>query len=295
MLYGITSGFKSHMRLLSGRTFFIPPFCCYSFLSLVSLIVLIQVLLLGAASSQAITRGYATDDLSLRPGMTVALSGVTETGKLPKVTRATIENQDKIIGVATTVNESLVTIGSSEAEVYIENEGNVPAFVSDINGPIKKGDLLTISPLQGILMKAVDSSKIIGIAQEDFIDSKATSYKISDSVKDATLVEEISVNLDSKGGNSQNGSQNNALTRVGQSLTGRQISELRMIVALIVFFIVMISEGAILYGSISSAVRSLGRNPLAGKMIRHEMSRVALISIVVLLVGLAAIYAMLWA
>lgn len=245
------------------------------------------------ASAQAITRGYGTDDSDLRPGMVVALAGDSK-DTLIKVERASLDNQDKIIGVATTVSDSLVTVGSSQAQVFIENEGNVPAYVSDVNGTIKKGDLLTISPLKGILMKAGETSKVVAISQEDFVSSKASSYKVTGGNNGSVLIEELRVNLDSKGGNQQLGSQNNTLSRIGQSLTGRQVSDLRVIIALVVFFIVMLSEGAILYGSISSAVKSLGRNPLAGKMIRREMLRVAGIAFVVLLVGLAAVYAMLW-
>lgn len=245
--------------------------------------------------ARAITSGYATDDTGLRPGMVVALEGASTKNGLPIVVRATNNNQDRIVGIATTIDESLVSVVSASADIYVGNEGNISAYVSNINGEVKKGDLLSLSPLNGILMRASDSSRVIALSQEDFNLAAAEQYPITNSDKKTVDIEQINVNLDLKGGNDRNTSQNNTLTRIGASLTGRQVSDLRVMVSLIVFFIVMLTEGAVLYGAISSAVKSLGRNPLAKVYINREMVRVVLIAVLVLLVGLAAVYALLWA
>jgi hypothetical protein len=49
-----------------------------------------------------------------------------------------------------------------------------------------------------------------------------------------------------------------------------------------------------MYGAISSAITALGRNPLARSAIRREMIRILFVAIIVFLIGLGAIYGILW-
>jgi hypothetical protein len=252
-------------------------------------IILIQLLPSGA---HAITRGYDSSDKLLKPGMIVALVK-TDGNTASSVERANVSNQDRIIGILTTVDANLVTVASENAEAYVENEGEVLAYVSDINGQVKKGDLLSVAPLEGMLMKATGSSRIIAIAQQDFTPERATSYPVSGADKKTTAVEKLMVNLDAQGLGS-GGEKISSLSRTVRSITGRQVSDVRIIIALIVFFIIMVCEGAILYGAISSAITALGRNPLARQTIRGELLRVLLIVAAVLFVGLGSIYALLW-
>jgi hypothetical protein len=246
--------------------------------------------------SKAITRGYATADTQLLPGMAASLSESGENGQ-SRVERATPENRDKIVGIATTVSDSLVTIASGTSQAYVESEGTVGAYASDINGAPKRGDLLTISPLKGILMKAdQDSSIILAVAEEDFAAEKAETYTLTGSGPKSALLQKLKVNLDRKG---SSGVRNvadveSSLSKLGKMLTGREIGMFRVIIALVIFLLVMIVEGALLYGTISSSITSLGRNPMAHSMIRRELLRVLWMVGLVLAVGLGAIYGILW-
>lgn len=241
----------------------------------------------------AIANGYKTDDKALYPGMVAALSSVS--GDETKVERASIDNKDKIIGVATTVDDSLVTVASDSSQVYIESQGELDAYVTNLNGTVKKGDLLAISPLKGILMREDASAAIIvGIALADFDDSKAETHKLTDSDKDSALIQKIRINLDRKAGSGQAITEESALSKLGRSVVGKKVAEIKVVVALVIFVLVMIAEGSILYGSISSAITSLGRNPLASIVIRKELLRVIFVVLTVLLIGLGAMYVILW-
>ena len=84
------------------------------------------------------------------------------------------------------------------------------------------------------------------------------------------------------------------MSKLGKSLVGRDVGEIRVLIALLVFMIVLIAEGGIIYGAVSSAITALGRNPLARKVIQREMLQVFVVAIIVLVVGLGAMYAILW-
>lgn len=250
---------------------------------------------LHTSAAAAIAHGYTTQDTGLQIGMVVSLS---TDGSNDRVERATQEKDSHVIGVATTADNSLITVGSGTAQVLVETQGQVDVYISDINGGVNKGDLLVLSPLKGILMKAEEGSqaKIIGIAAAT--PGETTSYDYMDgSQTKQTNIAKIPVDLNYLGADSGNGaqSQDSTLERLGRKIAGKDIGEIRVLIALVIFVIVLVAEGGILYGAISSAVTALGRNPLARTIIRSELLRVILVALGVLLVGLAAVYAILHA
>lgn len=239
----------------------------------------------------AIARGYTTVDAGLQVGMVASLS--KDTSESTDVERAAQESDEQIVGIVTTVDDSLVTISSGGAKVLVESEGQVEGYVSDINGSVEKGDLLIVSPLKGILMKAGDlAGTVVGIAADKTDNATAYEYE-KDGQKQTTQISKVIVDLSYKGGSSKVGSDS-SLSRLGRTLVGKPVSDLRVIVSLIIFLVVLMAEGGIIYGAISSSITSLGRNPLAHKVIRSQLIRVGLIAMLVLGVGLGAMYVVLW-
>jgi hypothetical protein len=215
-----------------------------------------------------------------------------------KIERATQQNNQRIVGVVTNFENSFVTVASSETTVLVESEGEVDAFVSDMGGEVSQGSLLVLSPLKGVLMKAGsgNSAPVVGIATSNASSSiTSSSYEVGDGgTKKSTVIAKIKVNLNRQGAASSDSRPVSSLSKLGASIVGREVGEARVVVALIVFVIVLIAEGGILYGAISSAIIALGRNPLAKKVIRQEMIRVVVVAFIVLLVGLGAVYGILW-
>jgi hypothetical protein len=261
-------------------------------LLVISASCLVVFAVLGS-SVLAIARGYTTEDKGLQTGMVVSL---TTQGGDEQVERATQDSSSRVVGVITTIEGSLVTVSSGTAQVLVESEGQVDVYVSDINGTVEKGDLLILSPLKGILMKASpnSTSKIIGIAAQAVGQTSSYEFQDVDQTKQ-TQIAKIKIDLSYLGGaNSGISISDSALAKLGKAVVGRDVGEIRVVIALIIFVIVLIAEGSILYGAISNAITALGRNPLARKIIRAELFRVILVAIVVLLVGLASVYAVLW-
>ncbi len=261
----------------------------------VGAITIATLLIFQAGTVWAMARGYASDDQDLQPGMAVALSSDGQADN-PKVERATADSESRVIGVAVNPSENFVTTGSGAAQVYVQSDGEVDAYVSDINGIPRRGDLLAVSPLKGVLVVADGTmGAVIGSALEDFDDNITSNQSIDKSGTSVNVrIDKIRVNLDHKSSLVGSTDADSSLERLGRSIVGRDVGEIRVIIALIIFFIVLVAEGGIIYGAVSSAITSLGRNPLARRIIVQELVRVVAIALLVLAIGLAAIYGILW-
>lgn len=246
---------------------------------------------LAHADNQGIAQGFETNDQLLRSGMAAQLTGDANT-----VERGTSEHPERIIGIVTDPTNNLAVIGSTKNQVFVQSSGQVEAYVADINGVVKKGDFLTISPLKGILMRVGSSNSAeIATALSDADMTKAEEFDIKPGSTDTkkTKVTKVSINLDRHTfQTSQNTS--NTLSRVSRALVGKDVGELRVLVSLLVFALLLVVEGGVVYGAISSSLTSLGRNPLASKAIKRELIRVLLIAVVILLIGLGVVYTILW-
>lgn len=254
-----------------------------------------SLILVMIVTAWAFAQGYASQDQGLRPGMTVSLSQ-SSTAVTPQVERATQENLQKVIGIATNTDQNLVTVASGEHQAYVQSSGTVEAFVSDINGDPKNGDTLTISPIKGILMRANDSHRSIGTTLEDFAHDRAESQIIrTDNGQQRVLIAKLNISLANllSDGQQLEAGDKSELEKLGEAVIGKDVSEFQVIAALVIFLVVMVAEGGIVYGAISSSIISLGRNPFSKNIIRTELMRVLALAVFVLLVGLASTYSIL--
>jgi hypothetical protein len=250
----------------------------------------------GAVTS-SISQGYKTQDTNLVTGMAASLSSdSTDTERL--VVAASTANLDRFVGIITTVEDNLVTLSGSATDVLVSTDGQVPAFVSDLNGEVKRGDFVSISPVNGVLMKSDGSglSRVVGIAQQDFSEITSEEKQINTSngqqtIKVGVLKLEISQNVVKSADESED---KTALVLAGESLTGKSVGQIQVLAALVIFAVILIVEGSIIYGAIHSTVTALGRNPLAKKAVFRQLLQVSWIAVVVLIVGFGSIYLILW-
>lgn len=242
----------------------------------------------------AIATGYASDDEAIQPGMAVSLSE-SSTAERPVVSRAISGSDNDPIGVAVNPEENIVTTGAIDRTVYVQADGEVDVFVSDLNGTPKKGDLLVASPLKGVLVRGNDTAEsVVGTVLEDFPASVGATQTVDKEGTSVTVrINQLRVSLDQKG-QELSAVSDTALEKLGRTLTGKRVGEIRVIIALIIFLIVLVAEGSIIYGAVSTAITALGRNPMARISIVKELIRVVVIALAVLSLGVAAIYIILW-
>jgi hypothetical protein len=250
--------------------------------------------LVGATST---ARGYRTQDDTLVAGVAVSLSQSATTDN-QTVEQATTSNKIRFVGIVTTKNSSVINTVDTKDNVFVTTAGEAIAIASDVNGAIKKGDFLSISPLKGTLMHA-DSSETntVGIALEDFSTEGVKTQNILDEKQKQQTVHVGPLNIEVA---PQNGSatatdQKAFLTLVGQSITGKPVSTWQVLTALVIFVLLVVIEGAVIYGAVHSTIEALGRNPLAHTVVYKQLLQIMVVMMAILAFGAGTIYAVLWA
>lgn len=250
------------------------------------------------AQAAALAQGYVAGEASLQKGTVVKLRPDSSGGQ-PVVEKAAYEDADKVIGVTVELTDGLATESPAGSQVYVEQSGPAQAYVSDLNGTVKKGDLLTLSTLSGVLMRSSDQSvTTIGTALEDFPGQNAQAVDVTDS-SGATQKSQISliginVNILPPSSVAVSRNTNNLLDKLSNALVGREINGLRVLAALAIFATLLVIEGEIIYGTITTSISAIGRNPLARSLIGRESLKSVVTGLIVLIVGTAAISVLLW-
>lgn len=244
------------------------------------------------AWAAAISYGYKTNE-SIAYGALVSL----DKSNPSMVKLSTKEDIETLLGVSVKSNESLLSLSNGTTDIEVAVEGTAMVLVSDINGDIKPGDPITVSPIAGVGMRSPNATKIVGTAQQNFNrdNSGTTKQKITD--KDGKDKEvnigkiPLSVKVETYNGNAQNPA--NAMLQALQSavsfIAGRQVPVARALVAVGIVLSSLLICSIIVYTSIRTSFISVGRNPLAQSFIRKNLY-VILVTVVSIL-GIAFVSA----
>lgn len=257
---------------------------------------LLSVAIFGAAfllsplalAVSSISQGYtATQPVSI--GSVVSL----EKDSTDHVIPATPETSDNIIGVVINDGSSPLTIESGAAnQVIVATNGVVPVLVSDINGAITQGDPITASSLKGIGMKATANSKVVGFAQGDM--TGKTKQKVKDSQgkeQEVTLGQLpllVSVSYHYK--QPEKTIIPAALQNVANTVAGKKVDSLPIIIASVIFIIMLITVVSIVYAMIRSSIISVGRNPMAQSAVYRDIIQLSILVLAIIGVSIIAIY-----
>lgn len=250
------------------------------------------------AQGIALAQGYIASDANLQKGTVVKLRADSSGGQ-PVVERAQYEDAEKVIGVVVDLTDGLATESPAGSQVYVENSGPAQAYVADLNGRVKKGDLLTQSTLGGVLMRSDDQSvATAGTALEDFPGDNTQSVNVKDSEGNSQTTQvsllDINVNILPASSVAISNNTNSLLDKLSSALVGREINGLRVLAALAIFATLLVIEGEIIYGTITSSISAVGRNPLARSLIGRESLKSIVTGVIVLIFGTAAISVLLW-
>lgn len=187
------------------------------------------------------------------------------------------EYDPNIVGIVS-LNSAIVFSGQSSANSYpVVSSGRTAVLVSTINGPIKKGDLISTSSISGVGMKANKSGYVLGMALDDYQAKKpnqAGVVQVTLNIHYATINVNVSKNL-------LDIFKLSSLATYEQPLTVFKY----FIAALIVFSSFFF--GFFVFGRVAGkGVEALGRNPLAGKMIEMGIIMNVFITVAIILSGL---------
>lgn len=197
------------------------------------------------------------------------------------VQAANTSNGGRLLGVAVASNDSLLAVDAREGLTQVATSGNANTLVSTLNGPIKVGDQIAVSPFNGIGMKATSGSRIIGLAQTAFdAQSQGTQTETAtdkDGKQSQVTVGFVRITI-SVGTASAATEGTNSLQRFAKSLTGHTVSTARVVIALIVALVALVALITLTYASIYGSIISIGRNPLAKFAVFRTLSSVLLIA-----------------
>lgn len=194
---------------------------------------------------------------------------------------AKIAYDPAMIGVVNNDPAVVITLSGGSNTHPVVSSGEVYVNVSLINGPIKKGDFVTSSPILGVGMRATKSGNVLGTAMEDFSSKDPKEIK---KMKVAMNIHGVSLNT-SVWANVANVLSLSALASYEQPLLVFRYFTAAAVV--IISFII----GFFTFGRVAAfGIEALGRNPLASRMIQLGIFINAIITIGIALVGLGVAF-----
>lgn len=174
-------------------------------------------------------------------------------------------------------------LGSSEAtdSATVVTRGRSKVRVSATNGPIRAGDVVTSSTIQGVAQRATRNGYVLGRALEDYTPGNSEDQSL------------ILISLAITANTSFSDSRSNLLEMVRQALEAPTLTPLASLRYLLAFAIAILAFtlGFIYFGRVTKAgVEAVGRNPMASKTIGATIALHIILNIVILFVGLALSY-----
>lgn len=258
------------------------------------------VFIVTKAVAQNVTQGYLADT-SIQQGVIVQLKPDDPN----KVEPLSQKSEDDMLGVVVAPNDAPVALSNNadKEQIFVATYGQYDVLVSNQNGPIKAGDSIAVSALDGVGMKSDSGrSAIVGKAIESF-DGKSkvqSTARLQSSLGGTTTVAlgRITVDLSIahnpayKEPVAQDGVPS-FLSSAVQVVTNKPVGAVRIYASLLVLVVSVAIGGILLYSGVRTSMIAIGRNPLAKRSILRNLLQVILIAMIVFIIGLIAVYLLL--
>lgn len=208
-----------------------------------------------------------------------------------------------MFGVAVDRNQLALAVSNSsiQNETYVAVSGTYNVLVSTQGGAIESGDYVTLSSLDGIGMKASTEQKIVFGRAAGSFDGKSltlgtTQLKDSSGTAKTVTLGTIPVTINiQRNPNIKSTKVNvpNWLERLGVQIAEKQISPIRIYLSMGITAVSLITAIVMLYAGVRNAIIAIGRNPMTKRSIFRALLEVILTSILILVIGLFAVYLLL--
>lgn len=242
-----------------------------------------------AGADTPISHGYLTDE-KLALGSIVSL----KENSTDSIEAATNSNVDNLLGVVVSDEISLLAIKSGEADqVQVATSGTLQVLVSDINGPIQRGDHITASSISGVGMKATGNVRVIGIAQGDLnATGVETTYTDDSGQQQSVKLGQIPllVNVAYYFKEPDKTVIPSALQNLANAVAGRTVNTIPILISLGIFVVMLIVVASIIYSMIRGSIISVGRNPMSQSAVYRNLIQLSALVIIILGIGFAAMY-----
>lgn len=249
--------------------------------------------------SKDLTHSYNADN-SVQTGMVVELNAKDPSSVLP------VPDTDisKTLGVVIPASNAAIVLSPqtpTKQQVLVSSTGRYGLLVSNQNGPVKPGDLLTISSIAGVAMKASDQqTQLVGHAAGTFSGTANVigSVALKNTIGKTTNVALGRVPTDI-------GLAHNPLfqktpdyvpqfiAKVASGVANHPVSAARIYLGLSLIFATTIITGNMLYSGVRSGMTAVGRNPLSKKSIIRSLIQTVIAGLIIFVAGVFAVYLLL--
>lgn len=195
--------------------------------------------------------------------------------------RCNLENDTSIFGVISDDPAISIEDFDMASSRLVLTSGVATVRVTTANGDIAEGDLITTSSRPGLGQKALKNGYVLGTAIEDYRSDSPDS------------VGRIQVVLNIHPASGISGSRSNLVQFIREGLAVpvfEPVESLRYILAALMV-VVSFTLGMVYFGRASrTGIEAVGRNPLAKKVIQLTIFLNIVLTIVIVIVGLAIAY-----
>lgn len=242
----------------------------------------------AAIALTTISESYQSTD-KIPVGSIVSLTSDSQTQVEPSLT-ATVDN---LLGVVINPDSSLLSVSTGNTgQVQVATSGTLPVLVSDLNGEIKRGDHVTASPLRGLGMLANGNVRVVGIAQGEMTGKRTETIKDVNGNDQTVTIGEVPmlVNVAYFFKEPEKSIIPASLQNVANSLAGREVKPIPIIVSGAIFIVTAIVVMSIIFSLIRHSIISVGRNPMSQSAVYRDVIQLSALVIGILTVATISIY-----
>ena len=222
-------------------------------------------------------------------GSIVSLVKGSQTQVEPGVT----SNADSLLGVVVNPDSSLLSVSTGSAEqTEVATSGILPILVTDINGTIQRGDHITASPVAGLGMLADGNVRVVGIAQGSMTSTRQQTITDTNGATQQVTIGEVPVLVNVAYFFKQPDKSiiPVAFQNIANSLAGRDVKPLPIIISGAIFIITAIVVMSIIFSMIRSSIISVGRNPMSQSAVYRDVIQLSALVLGILAVATVSIY-----
>jgi hypothetical protein len=247
----------------------------------------VVLMVLAASPAMAsLSQGYATT-APVATGSLVSL----DPKSIGSVVVADLNNTARLFGVVVVPSAASISLsGSGTGQVQVTTSGNAEVLVTTAGGEIHVGDYISVSQIAGVGQKVGESStRVIGTAAADF--NGAGDNVTKRSVGEGSTAKEVSIGqipvvIAVSSYTATDGKQSYVVPNWLQSLTntlaGKAVSPIRIVIAGLILIVALISVSVLLYSGVRNSIISIGRNPLSKGGVLQGMLAIGGISLAIL-------------
>ncbi len=249
--------------------------------------------------SSGVTQSYNAD-ANVQIGMIVKLKDKAQNSVAP----LEYGNIKDMLGVVVPANNATIVLTPQDIkqqQVLVATSGTYNVLVSNQNGPIKVGDYVTISALDGVAMKASEiETQVLGKAAGIFSGNANVigSVPLKSTLGRTTTVAvgRIPVVLTIAHNPLLQKSADyvpSFLAKAAVAIANKPVTAAKIYLSLVVLFITSMVTGIMLYGGVRSGMIAVGRNPLSKKSIIKSLIQTVVAGLIIFVVGVFAVYLLL--